>query len=109
MLEAELKKAGFFVERQKPVSFEFRGHRFENAFFVDLMVNRSVIVEIKSVERLTSVFEKQVQTYLRLCDCRVGLLINFNESSLKNGLKRVVNRFDEPTPRTPLPRIPRVK
>ncbi|MGQ0812895.1 MAG: GxxExxY protein [Gemmatimonadota bacterium] len=109
LLEAELKKLGFFVERQKAMGFEFRGYRFENAFVLDLLVNNSVIVELKSVERFAPVFEKQLQTYLRLSNCRVGLLINFNESSLKNGIRRVVNRLDEATPRTPLPRVPRVK
>ena len=70
---------------------------------------RKVVVEIKSVERLAPVFEKQLQTYLRLTDCRAGLLINFNEALLKDGIKRVVNRLPETSPRAPLPRVPRVK
>jgi hypothetical protein len=56
----------------------------------------------------TFVCEKQLQTYLRLANCPVGLLLNFNETLLKNGLKRVVNRLPEPCPRTPLPRVLRV-
>jgi iron complex transport system substrate-binding protein len=106
--ESELK-LGFSVERQKFVGFEFGGHRFENAFVLDLLVDNRVIVEVKSQERLTAVHEKQVQTYLRLCDCRVGLLINFNEASLKDGIRRIVNRMEESSPRTPLLRLPRVK
>jgi len=67
------------------------------------------VVEVKSVDRLAPVFEKQLQTYLRLTDCRVGLLINFNESLLKHGIKRIVNRLDEAPRRPPLPRVLRVK
>jgi len=76
---------------------------------LDLLVEGTVVVEIKSVERLTFTFEKQLQTYLRLANCPVGLLFNFNEVLLKNGLRRVVNRLPEPSPRSPLPRILRVK
>ena len=54
-------------------------------------------------------FEKQLHTYLRLTDCRAGLLINFNEALLKDGIKRVVNKLPETSPRAPLPRVPRVK
>jgi iron complex transport system substrate-binding protein len=95
VLEKDLVRLGFHVERQKAISFEFEGIRFENAFVLDLLVEGCVVVEVKSVARLASVFEKQMQTYLRLSDCRVGLLINFNETRLKDGIKRVVNRFDE--------------
>jgi iron complex transport system substrate-binding protein len=109
VLERDLVRGGFQVERQKPVAFEFEGIRFENAFVLDLLVDRRVVVEVKSVERLAPVFEKQLQTYLRLTDCRVGLLINFNETLLKHGIKRFVNRLDESPRRPPLPRVPRAK
>jgi GxxExxY protein len=109
VLERDLTRHGFKVERQKHVGFEFEGFRFEDAFRPDLIVDDSVIVEIKSVEAITPVFEKQLQTYLRLTNCRVGLLINFNETLLKHGLKRVVNRLPEPPQRSPLPRVPRAK
>jgi iron complex transport system substrate-binding protein len=109
VLERDLVRRGFRVERQKEVGFEFEGLRFENAFVLDLLIDRKVVVEIKSVERLAPVFEKQLQTYLRLTDCRAGLLINFNEALLKDGIKRVVNRLPETSPRAPLPRVPRVK
>ncbi len=108
LLERDLLRDGFRVERQKSLGFEFEGIRFENAFVLDLLVEGTVIVEIKSVERLTFTFEKQLQTYLRLAKCPVGLLFNFNELLLKNGLRRVVNRLPEPSPRPPLPRILRV-
>lgn len=108
LLECELRKLGFYVERQKSIGFEFAGHRFENAFVVDLLVENSVVVEVKSQEKLAPVHET-ASDVLATCNCKVGLLINFNEASLKNGIKRVVNRLEEPTPRTPLPRVPRVK
>ena len=101
VLERDLVRRGFSVERQKEVGFEFEGLRFENAFVLDLLIDSKVVVEIKSVERLAPVFEKQLQTYLRLTDCRAGLLINFNEAPLKDGIKRVVIG----SPR--LPRVPR--
>ena len=109
VLERDLVRRGFSVERQKELGFEFEGLRFENAFVLDLLIDSKVVVEIKSVERLAPVFEKQLQTYLRLSDCRAGLLINFNEALLKDGIKRVVNRLPETSPRAPLPRVPRVK
>jgi GxxExxY protein len=109
VLERDLARQGFRVERQKDVGFEFEGIRFEHAFVLDLLVEDTVVVEVKSVERLAPVFSKQLQTYLRLTNCRVGLLINFNEEFLKHGIKRIVNRLEEPTPRSPLLRVPRVK
>ena len=66
-------------------------------------------ISSKSVERLMFKLEKQLQAYLRLANCPVGLLFNFNEVLLKNGLRRVVNRLPEASPRAPLPRILRVK
>jgi GxxExxY protein len=109
LLERDLRRQGFKVERQKSMGFEFEGLRFENAFVLDLIVEDLVVVEVKSVERLTFVSEKQLQTYLRLTNCPVGLLFNFNEVLLKNGMKRVVNRLPESAPRSPLPRVLRVK
>ena len=109
LLEKDLVRRGFSVERQKAIGFEFEGLRFENAFVLDLLVEGKVVVEVKSVDRLAPVFEKQLQTYLRLTDCRVGLLINFNESLLKHGIKRIVNRLDEAPRRPPLPRVLHVK
>ena len=109
VLERDLLARGFRVERQKRVSIQFEGMHFDEAFYIDLLVEGVVVVEIKSVERLAPVFEKQVQTYLRLANCPVGLIFNFSENLLRNGMKRVVNRVPEPSPRTPLPRLPRVK
>jgi GxxExxY protein len=86
----ELTDRGFFVERQKDLPVFFRGKKLEQGFRTDLIVNNAVIVELKSVEKLTPVFYKVTQNYLRLTGIKIGLLINFNEILLKNGLHRIV-------------------
>ncbi|MEQ1935097.1 MAG: GxxExxY protein [Fimbriimonadaceae bacterium] len=94
-LEWELIQMGFKVERQKPVPVIYRGVKLEDGFRLDLLVNDKLIVEVKSVPALADVFFKILLTYLRLTDKRLGLLINFGEAELKNGLRRVVNRMPE--------------
>ena len=91
VLARSLEQRGLHVERQKPVSFEFDGMRFEDAFRVDLLVENLVVVELKSVEKLVPVHPKQVLTYLRLLDLPVGLLINFGAATLKDGVRRISN------------------
>jgi GxxExxY protein len=91
LLEKELTRRGLTVERQKPVSFEYDGVRFEDGFRVDLLVENQVVVELKCVERIAPVHPKQVLTYLRLMKRSVGLLINFGSPTLKEGVKRIVN------------------
>jgi iron complex transport system substrate-binding protein len=91
VLEHDLLRRRFSVERQVPVSIEFEGMHFENAFKLDLLVDGRVIVEVKSVEAIARVHEKQLHTYLRLTDCRVGLLINFNVPIIKAGIRRIAN------------------
>ena len=93
ILAATLIKRGFSVERQKPISFEYDGTRFEEGFRADLLVDARVIVELKSVERLAPVHSKQVMTYLRVMHLPVGLLINFGDVTLKDGLRRIVNNL----------------
>ncbi|MGO9314928.1 MAG: GxxExxY protein [Syntrophobacteraceae bacterium] len=93
VLARELEQRGLMVERQKPVSFEFDGLRFEDAFRVDLLVEGCVVVELKSVETLAPVHSKQVLTYIRLLNLPVGLLINFGAATMKEGLQRVVNNY----------------
>ena len=92
-LDFELRNLGHLVERQKPVPVNYKGKVLGVGFRADLIVNQLVIVEIKSIESLTAVHPKQVLTYLRLLDLKLGLLINFNESLLKTGIKRVVNNL----------------
>jgi iron complex transport system substrate-binding protein len=91
VLARELWRRGFRVERQKAVRIEYDGVVFEEGFRADLLVESQVIVELKSVERLAPVHSKQLLTYLRLMHLQVGLLINFNGATLKEGLHRIVN------------------
>lgn len=87
----ELKKQGLRVEKQKPLPLIYEDVKLEIGYRVDIMVENKLIVEIKSVEALNDVHLAQVLTYLRLSNCKLGLLINFNVTLIKNGIKRVIN------------------
>ena len=91
VLAHELRKTGLMVERQKPMPITYDGIRFEEGYRADLLVESKVIVELKSVASLSSVHLKQVLTQLRLSELKLGLLINFGETHLKNGIKRIIN------------------
>lgn len=91
VLAGKLAEMGYLVDRQKPIDIEFEGQRFPAAFRIDLLVDKRLIVEIKSVDALNNAHLKQLQTYLRLTGQPVGLLINFAGATLKEGLRRVVN------------------
>jgi len=78
------------VEKQKPLPLVYNEVRLEVGYRIDLMVENQVIVEIKSVELLNEVHLAQVLTYLRLSDCKLALLVNFNVLHLKNGIKRII-------------------
>jgi GxxExxY protein len=91
VLAHELRKRGLLVERQKAMSILYEGIRFAEAFRSDLVVNGKVVVELKSLEALSPVHAKQLLIQLRLSGLKLGLLINFGEAHLKNGIKRVVN------------------
>lgn len=91
ILAYELQKRGLTVERQKPMPILYDNIRFDEAFRSDLVVNGKVIAELKSVEALLPVHAKQLLTQLRLSGLKLGLLINFGEAHLKNGIKRVIN------------------
>lgn len=94
-LNWELINRGLRVRRQFPFPVRYEGFKLGIGFRVDLLVEERVIIEIKSVESLAPVHRKQLETYLRLTDKRLGLLINFNEVLIKNGIQRVVNRLAE--------------
>jgi GxxExxY protein len=94
VLAGKLTALGYRVERQKPVDIVFESQRFDGAFRIDLLVEDSVLVEIKSVERLNAAHAKQLITYLRLTKQPLGLLINFGGATLKEGFKRLVNDYD---------------
>lgn len=92
-LAYRLAKRELIVERQKPIPLVFEGVRLECGFRCDIVVERKVIVELKSVECLNDVHLAQVLTYLRLANIKLGLLINFNVVLLKDGMRRVVNKL----------------
>jgi len=87
----ELNDRGLKVERQKSVPIVYNGKHYDEGFRADLIVDGIVLVELKSVEMISRAHKKQLLTYLVLSDMRVGLLINFGESLIKNGIHRIVN------------------
>ncbi len=89
----ELRRAGLSVQKQKPLPLIYEDVKLEIGYRVDLLIEDKVIIEIKSVEALNDVHLAQILTYLKLSDCKLGLLINFNVSLVKNGIKRVVNNL----------------
>ena len=92
----DLVRLGLDVEEQKPVPLVYRGETIPCAFRADIVVNREVIVEVKSVEYLTALHRAQMLSYLRLTGCRVGLILNFNAKFFtRDGIRRVVNNFPE--------------
>ena len=94
-LSFELVDAGLLVERQVAVPLVYRGRRLDCGYRIDLLVERELIVEVKAIERLERIHSAQLLSYLRLRNLKLGLLINFNVPSLRNGIKRVVNGFPE--------------
>ena len=91
ILEQKLRDKGLDVERQKPIRLEFDGLVFKEAFRADLLVDGKVLIELKSVDAVTPVMQKQVLTYLRILELPVGLLINFNTPILSKGIHRIMN------------------
>ena len=95
MLNQELQKRGLSVHQQVGLPVYYEGVKLEVGYRVDLIVADKVIIEVKSVETLAPVHKKQLLTYLRLMDLRLGLLINFNVNRIKDGIQRVVNGLEE--------------
>lgn len=93
VLAGRLETRGLLAERQVPVPIEFDGHAFGAAFRIDILVEGSLILEIKSVEQLSKVHAKQVLSYLRLTKQPVGLLLNFSAPTMREGIKRLVNNY----------------
>ncbi|MBD2440324.1 GxxExxY protein [Nostoc sp. FACHB-110] len=91
VLAYELGSQGFWIARQQAIPVVYEGIRLEEGFRADLIVEDKVIIEIKSLETLHPVHKKQLLTYLRLTNKRLGLLINFGEELIKNGITRLVN------------------
>jgi len=93
LLAYQLPKKGFQVEQQKILPLLYENLKIESGFRTDLLVDDAVIVEFKSIESVLPVHKKQFLTYLRLSGRHLGLLINFNEAHLKDGITRIVNNL----------------
>jgi GxxExxY protein len=91
-----LIEQGIRVERQVPVPIRYRHIHVENAFRIDLLIEGNLVVELKSVEKLAPVHGKQLLTYLRLMNAPLGLLMNFGQATLKDGLRRIANNYYGP-------------
>ena len=94
----EIRKRGPQVDSQVPIPVVWESVKLEVGFRADLVVERKVVVELKSVELIAPVHKKQLLTYLRLADCRLGFLINFGAELIKNGISRVVNNLPDSAP-----------
>ncbi len=90
-LNYELQKTGLFVERQKPMPLIYEEVKLDIGYRLDFLIEKKVVIEIKSVETLNEVHLAQVITYLKLSGCKLGLLINFNSNLFKNGYRRILN------------------
>ena len=94
ILAAELTRRGHKVETHVPVSFEYDGMKFDDAFRADMIVDGQIVVELKATEQKNPVFPKQLKTYLVLMDKHLGLLLNFGQAKMVNGIERIVNGYD---------------
>ncbi len=89
-LNYEMNLAGLFIEKQKALPLIYHEVKLECGYRLDFLIDRLVVVEVKAVEELNEVHLAQVITYLKLSKCKIGLLLNFNVKSLKDGIKRVI-------------------
>ena len=89
-LKKEMEYAGLLVEQQKPVPIFYKGILLEAGYRVDLMVENKIILELKAVETMNPIYQAQLMSYLRLADCQLGFLVNFNVILMKDGIKRIV-------------------
>ena len=94
-LTYELKEIGLDVQRQKNLPIIYKGIELEKRFVLDLLVENKVVIEVKAIEKFNSVYASQLLTYLRLGGYRLGMLLNFGNTYLKDGIHRVVNRCPE--------------
>ncbi len=97
ILARQLIARGLQVERQVPVTFTYQGLAFDEGFRLDLLVNKSLVVELKSVDSIVPLHFKQLLTYLRLLDQPLGLVLNFGAATFKEGVRRVVNDHRDTT------------
>jgi iron complex transport system substrate-binding protein len=92
ILTRDLERRGLQVEQERQITITYEGLLIPNAFRVDLLVEKCVVIELKALDRLAPVHTRQILTYLRLLDLPVGLLINFGAARMREGLQRVVNK-----------------
>jgi GxxExxY protein len=91
ILAHELRKRGLDVRKEEPIPLVWDNIRFDMGFRADLIVNELILIELKSIEHIASVHKKQVLTYLKITGKKLGLLINFGDETLKDGISRIVN------------------
>jgi len=89
----EMAEQNLKFERQKGLPITYRGCKLDCGYRIDFLVETEVVLELKAVERLEAVHEARILSYLKLSNCKVGLLINFNVKLIKNGIRRFVNKF----------------
>lgn len=89
----ELTKSGFLVEKQKLLPIIYKDLSIENAFKLDMMIENKVILEIKTVDYISPIHKAQLLTYLKMSNCKLGLLLNFQSDIFKNGVTRIVNNL----------------
>ena len=89
----ELKKTNLSIEKQKPLPLMYEEVKLEIGYRVDIMVENKLVIEVKAVEALNDIHLAQVLTYLKLSNCKLGMLINFNVTMIKNGIRRAVNNL----------------
>ena len=87
----KLCKAGLYVEKEKPLPLVFEGINLDCGYRIDLLVENNIVVELKSVKKIEDIHLSQILTYMKLGKFKVGLIMNFNVTSLKDGIRRVVN------------------
>ena len=90
-LARKLEQRGLSVERQVPIAIEYEGQKFDEGFRADLIIERKVLVELKSVETIHPAHKKQLLTYLRLTEMKLGYVLNFGEAIMKDGITRTIN------------------
>jgi len=109
LLALKLSEAGLSVQRQMPIGIEYEGVPLGEGFRADLLVENKLILEIKSVERLSPLHSKQLLTYLRLLQQPLGLLMNFGAETFREGIKRVVNDHAGASPHLRVNRLPTIQ
>jgi GxxExxY protein len=92
----ELRQEGHFVEKEKELPLVYKDVKLECGFRVDLLVEKQVIVELKAVKKIEDIHTAQLLTYLKLANCKIGLLMNFNVFLLKDGINRLINKYYNP-------------